>query len=87
MIYIILQREVRNERNKQETVAEKIKKRRPQQFGHVERTEGKRLPIADLHGHDCGGKEKQREAKEDLDGQRQGRPEQGKIDLARIREI
>src|SRR6218665_4054836 len=43
-------------------------------FGHVEWMEGERQPIAALHG----GKEKQRKAMEDLDGQCQGRPEEEK---------
>ena len=34
----------------------------------------------------CGGKEKQRETEEDLDGQRQGKPERENIDLTRIGE-
>ena len=42
----------------------------------MERKEGETLLIAALHGHvHHGGKEKQGEAKEDLDGQCQERPE------------
>ena len=49
-------REVRHEKTRaelgaRETVVEKIKKRRLLGFGHVDRMEGERLPIAALHRH------------------------------------
>src|SRR6218665_1648428 len=69
-----IREKVRNEQTReelgaQETVLQKIKKRRLQWFGHVERLEGKRLPNAALHGQwTCRRKEKQRDSEEDLDG-------------------
>ena len=47
---------IRNEKTRyelgvEETVIEKIKRRRLTCFGHVERMEGKRLPHAALHEH------------------------------------
>ena len=43
--------QTREELGAEETVVQKIKGRRLQWFGHVERMEEKRLPNAALHGH------------------------------------
>ena len=41
----------RKELGAEETVVEKIQKRRLKWFGHLERMDSRRLPIAALHGH------------------------------------
>ena len=61
----------REELGTQETVAEKIKKRRLLLFGHVERKGEKNRGITWTRGE----KEKQRESEKDLYGQCVGRPE------------
>src|SRR6218665_2722571 len=47
---IIRNEKTREELGAEETVTEKIKRRKLTWFGHVERMEGKRLPNAALHG-------------------------------------
>jgi len=47
----VINEKAREELGDQEIVVDKIKKRRLLWFGHVERMEGKRLPITALHGH------------------------------------
>src|SRR6218665_31123 len=60
---------IRNEKTREElgveeTVIEKIKKRRlTTWFGHVERMEGKRLPNVALHGHVRGERSRGRPRK------------------------
>jgi len=59
---------IRNEKTREElgaeeTVIEKITRRRLTWFGHVERMEGKRLPNAALHGHVGGERSRGRQRK------------------------
>jgi len=77
---------VRNEQTREElgaekTVVQKIKKRRLQWFGHVERMEEKRLPNAALHGHVEGKRSRGRQ----MDNVREDLKEKN-IDLTRIGE-
>jgi len=56
---------IRNEKKREElgaeeTVIEKIKRRRLTWFGHVERMEGKRLPNAALRGERSRGRQRKR---------------------------
>ena len=65
---------IRNEKTREdlgaeETVIEKIQRRKLTYFGQVERMEGKRLPHATLHGHACERRKKLRKTKEEMDGQ------------------
>src|SRR6218665_1237624 len=75
----------REELEVQETVVEKIKKGRLQWFGHVERMEGERLPIAALHGHVDGKRSRGRQRKIWMDNVREDLKEKN-IDLTRIGE-
>src|SRR6218665_4009407 len=52
---------------RKETVVQKIKERRLQWFGHVERMEEKRLPNAALHGHVEGKRSRGRQRKTWMD--------------------
>ena len=56
---------------------EKIKRRRPERFGHVERMEGKRLPNAALHGHVRGDRSRGRQRKRWMDNVREDLDERG----------
>ena len=67
----------------QETVVERIKKKRLQWFGHVERMEEERLPIAALHGHVEGKRNRRRQRKIWMDNVRKNLMEKN-IDLTRI---
>src|SRR6218665_1273918 len=51
----------REELGAEETVIEKIRRRRLEWFGHVERLEGKRLLRAALHGHVRGERSRGRQ--------------------------
>src|SRR6218665_3554055 len=59
--------QTREELGAEETVVQKIKKRRLQWFGHVERMEEKRLPNAALHGHVEGKRSRGRQRKTWMD--------------------
>ena len=63
--------QTRDELGAQETVVQKIKKRRLQWFGHVERIKGKRLPNAALHGHAEGKRGRGRQMKTWMDDARE----------------
>src|SRR6218665_2664260 len=81
---------VRNEQTREvlgaeETVVQKIKERRLQWFGHVERMEEKRLPNAALHGHVEGKRSRGRQRKTWMDNVREDLKERN-IDLTRIGE-
>ena len=56
---------------------EKIKRRRLEWFGHVERMEGKRLPNAALHGHVRGDRSRGRQRKRWMDSVREDLEERG----------
>src|SRR6218665_2738174 len=67
---------IRNEKTREElgaeeTVVEKIKRRRLTWFEHMERMEGKRLPNAALHGHVRGGRSRGRQRKRAMDNVRE----------------
>src|SRR6218665_3284388 len=67
---------IRNEKSREElgaeeTVIEKIKRRRLTWFGHVERMEGKRLPNAALHEHVRGERRRGRPIKRWMDNVRE----------------
>ena len=67
---------IRNEKTREElgaeeTIVEKIRKRRLRWFGHVERMEGKRLPLAALHGHIEGERSRGRQPKTWMDNVRE----------------
>src|SRR6218665_1277617 len=73
---------IRNEKTREElgaeeTVIEKIKRRRLARFGHVERMGGKRLPNAALHGHVRGGRSRGRRRKRWMDNVREDLEERG----------
>src|SRR6218665_881406 len=73
---------IRNEKTRKElgaekTVIEKIKRRRLQWFGHVERMEGKRLPNAALHGHVKRERSRERQRKRWMDNFREDLEERG----------
>jgi len=70
-------KKTREELGARETVVEKIKKRRLLWFGHVEPNEERKTTNRSFTWT-RGGKEKQRERKENLDGQCPGRPEHEK---------
>src|SRR6218665_3128279 len=81
---------VRNEQTReklgaQETVVQKIKKRRLQWFGQVERMAGKRLPNAALHGHVEGKSSRGRQRKTWMDNVMENLKEKDN-DLTRIGE-
>jgi hypothetical protein len=57
----------RKELGAEETVVEKIQKRRLTWFGHVERMDSRRLPIAALHGHVEGERSRGRQRKTWMD--------------------
>src|SRR6218665_1588905 len=63
--------QTREELGAEETVVQKIKKRRLQRFGHVERMEEKRLPNAALHGHVEGKGSRGRQRKTWMDNVRE----------------
>jgi len=67
----------REELGAEETVIEKIKRRRLEWFGHVERMEGKRLPNAALHGHVRGDRSRGRQRKRWMDNVREDLEERG----------
>src|SRR6218665_3861363 len=75
--------QTREELGAEETVVQKIKKRRLQWFGHVERMEEKRLPNADLYGHVEGKRSRGRQRKTWMDNVREDLKEKN-IDLTRI---
>src|SRR6218665_3085952 len=77
--------QTREELGAQETVVQKMKKRRLQWFGHVERMDGKRLPNAALHGHVEGKRSRERQMKTWMDNVRKDLKEKN-IDLTRIGE-
>ena len=77
--------QTREELGAEETVVQKIKKRRQQWFGHVERMEGKRLPNATLHRHVEGKRSRERQRKTWMDNVREDLKEKN-IDLTRIGE-
>src|SRR6218665_1157010 len=60
----------REELGAEETVIEKIQRRRLTWFGHLERMEGKRLPNAALHVHVRGGRSRGRQRKRWMDNVR-----------------
>ena len=62
-----MRRQENNLHGAEETVIEKIKRRRLTWFGHVERTEGKRLPNAALHGRMRGERSRGRPRKRWMD--------------------
>lgn len=57
----------RRELRAEETVIEKIQKRRLKWYGHVERMDNKRLPLAALHGHVEGERSRGRQRKRWID--------------------
>ena len=59
----VMNEQKRQDLRAQETVVQKIKKRRQQWFGHVERMEGKILSNAALHGHVEGKRSRGRQRK------------------------
>ena len=61
----------REELDEEETVVDKIRKRRLRWFGHVERMEGNRLPLAALHGHIEGERSRGRQPKTWMDNVRE----------------
>src|SRR6218665_1404208 len=63
--------QTREELGAQEVVAQNIKKRKLQWFGHVERMEGKNLPNAALHGHVEGKRSRGRQRKTWVDNVRE----------------
>src|SRR6218665_82304 len=77
--------QTRKELGAQETVVQKIKKRRLQWFVHVERMEEKRLPNAALHGRVEGKRSRGRQRKTWMDNVRED-PKERNIDLTRIGE-
>ena len=77
--------QTREELGAQETVVQKVKNRRLQWFGHVERIEGKRLPSAALHGHVEGKRSRGRQRKTWMDNVRED-PKEKNIDLTIIGE-
>src|SRR6218665_1960308 len=77
--------QTREELGAEETVVQKIKGRRLQWFGHVERMEEKRLPNAALHGHVEGKRSRGRQRKTWMDNVREDLKEKN-IDLTRIGE-
>ena len=68
-----------------DVVVQKIKKRRLQWFGHVERMEEKRPPNAALHGHVEGKRSRGRQRQTWMDNVREDLKEKN-IDLTRIGE-
>ena len=60
-----------------ETVIEKIKRKRFTMFGHVERIYGKRLPNAALHGHARGERSRGRPRKRWMEDVREDLEERG----------
>src|SRR6218665_950877 len=85
-----MNKKVRNEQTREElgaeeTVVQKIKKRRLRWFGHVERMEEKRLPNAALHGHVEGKRSRGRQRKTWMDNVREDLKGRN-IDLTRIGE-
>ena len=82
---------IRNEKTREElgaeeTVVEKIRKRRLRWFGHVERMEGKRLPLAALHGHIEGERSRGRQPKPWMDSIREDQKEMN-IDMSRAKDL
>src|SRR6218665_2634020 len=67
----------REELGAEETVIEKIKRRRLTWFGHVERMEGKILPNAALHRHVRGERSRGRPRKRWMDNVREDLEERG----------
>ena len=75
--------QTREELGAQETVVQKIMKRRLQWFGHVEWMDGKKIPNAALHGHVEGKRNRGRQRKTWMDNVREDLKEKN-IDLTRI---
>src|SRR6218665_1959730 len=67
----------REELGAEETVIEKIKRRRLTWFGHVERKDGKRLPNAALHGLVRGERSRGRPRKRWMEDVREDLEERG----------
>src|SRR6218665_1933950 len=67
----------REELGAEETVIEKIKRRRLTWFGHVERMEGKILPNAAVHGHVRGERSRGKQRKRWMDNVREDLEERG----------
>src|SRR6218665_3238490 len=82
-VIICVNEQTREELGAQETVVQKIKKRRLQWFGHVKRMEGERLPNAALHGHVEGKRSRGRQRNPWIDNVREDLKEKN-IDLTRI---
>lgn len=81
---------IRNEKTREElgvdeTIVEKIKKRRLRWFGHVRRMAKQRLPNAALHGHVEGERSRGRQRKTWIDNIKEDLKEKG-TNLAEIRE-
>jgi Reverse transcriptase (RNA-dependent DNA polymerase) len=82
----------RKELGAEQTVVEKIKKRRLRWFGHVMRMDDKRLPVAALHGHVEGKRSIGRQRKIWMDNVKEDLEEKDidmrrAIDLTRNREV
>ena len=77
--------ETREELGAEETIVEKIRKRRLRWFGHVRRMGGERLPNAALHGHVSGERSRGRPRKTWMDNIKEDLREKG-TDLAEIGE-
>jgi hypothetical protein len=81
---------IRNEKTREElgadeTIVEKIRKRRLRWFGHVRRMEEQRLPNAALHGHVEGERSRGRQRKTWMDNIKEDLREKG-TSLAEIGE-
>ena len=82
---------IRNEQTRkdleaEETVVERIRRRRLRWYGHVRRMEGGRLPNAALHGHVEGERSRGRQRKTWMDNIKEDLQERG-TDLTKIGDI